>query len=203
MKPPVATGLRAAAALALLAALTGCGQGKVYSLSPDAARSALAGTTIPDIAFGKSAHSGPGEATAEGVVWTIALGPGEDGAPSDDGDGGEVMKLAAKLAPASGGVEVSVDIDPPSKGDPKLLAKAMAQRPEIFRYFRTVAREQTDSVLTHRAFSFAAVSGDMALAVVSNLPEIRKQMDDAAAAYERQDQETIHRAYDAAGQGGR
>ena len=65
MKPPASTGLGAAAALALLALLTGCGQGRVYPLSADAARSALVGTTIPDIAFGKSAHSGPGEATAD------------------------------------------------------------------------------------------------------------------------------------------
>jgi hypothetical protein len=111
------------------------------------------------------------------------------------------MKLAAKLAPASGGVAVSVDIDPPSGGDPKRLADAMSQRPAVFGYFRTVAREQVDAVLTHRAFSFAAVSGDMAVATVSMLPDIRKQLDDAAAAYERQDQETIHHAYDAAGQG--
>jgi hypothetical protein len=195
MKPTVSRELRAAAGLALLAGLTGCGQGKVYSLSPEAARAALVGTTIPDIAFGKSAHSGPGTATAEGVVWTVLLGPGDDGGPPSDGDGDEVMKLAAKLAPASGGVEVSVDIDPPSGADPKLLAKAMSERPAMFGYFRTVAREQADAVLTHRAFSFGAVSGDLAVAVVSSLPDIRKQLDDAAAADERRDQETMHRAY--------
>ena len=200
MKPPVSIGLRAAA-LVVMASLTGCQQGKVYSLSPDAARSALVGSTIPDIAFGKTAHSGPGEATAEGVAWTIMRGPGEDGALPNDGDDGEVMKLAAKLEPASGGVEVSVDIDPPSGADPKRLAEANSQRPAVFRFFRTVAREQVDSVLTHRAFSFAAVRGDMAIATVSMLPEIRKQLDDAAAADERHDQETMHRAYDAAGRG--
>ena len=202
MKPPASTTLRAAA-LAVIMALTGCRQGEVYSLSPDAAQSALAGTTIPDIAFGKSAHTEPGKVTAEGVAWTIALGSDEDGDPPGDGHGGEIMRLAAKLAPAPGGVDVSVDIEPLSGADPRLLDKAMSERPAVFRYFRSVAREQVDSVLTRRAFSFAAVSGDMAVATVSMLPEIRKQMDDAASAYERQDQETIHRAYDVAAQGGR
>jgi hypothetical protein len=193
MKPPVL------AAFAILAILTGCSQGKDYSVSPEAARAALVGTTIPDIAFGKSAHSSPGQATAEGVTWSVILG--DEGAAPGDGDGDEVMKLAAKFAPASGGVAVSVDIDPPSGADPKLLAKAMMQRPAVFGYFRTVAREQVDAVLTHRAFSFAAVSGDMALATFSMLPDIRKQMDAEAAAYERRDQETIHRAYDLAAKG--
>jgi hypothetical protein len=198
VKTPLTAGLRAAAVLAVLA-LTGCGQGKVYPLSSDAARSALVGTTIPDIAFGKSAHSGPGEAVADGVAWTVLLGSDEDAALPGDGHDSGVMKLTAKLAPASGGVEVSVDIDPPAGADPKRLAEAESQRPAVFSYFRTVAREQVDAVLTRRAFNFAAVSGDMAVATVSMLPDIRKQMDDAEAAYERQDQETIHRAYDAAG----
>ena len=201
MKSPISTGLRAVAALAVLTTLAGCGQGKVYSLSPDAARSALVGSAIPGIAFGEAAHSGPGEATADGVVWTIAPGPGADGGAPDDGADGELIKLAAKLAPASGGVEVTVDVEPPSNGDPKRLAEAASLRPEVFHYFRTVAREQVDSVLTHRAFSFAAVSGDLALAVASNLPNIRKQLDEANAASDRHDQETMHHAYDAAGQG--
>jgi hypothetical protein len=204
MKTLITTGLRGVVAFAILAALTGCDQGKTYSMSPEAARSALAGTTIPDIAFGKSAHTAPGEATADGgVAWTIVLGSAEEGAPSADGDSSEVMKLAAKLTPASSGVEVSVDIEPRSGVDPKLLAKAMAQRPAVVRYFRTVAREQVDAVLTHRDFSFPAVSGDMALATVSMLPDIRKQMDEEAAAYERRDLDTVHRAYDLAAQGRR
>jgi hypothetical protein len=201
VRAPHSTGLRAAAALVILAALSGCGQGEVYPLSPEAARTALAGTTVPDIAFGKSAHTSPGKATADGVAWTVVLGS-DDGVPSDSGDDSEMMNLTAKLAPASGGVDVTVDVQPLSSADPKAWAKATSRNPEMFRYFRTVAREQVDAVLTHRDFRFSAVSGDLALAVVSHLPEIRKQMDDAAAAYERQDQETIHRAYDvAAGQG--
>lgn len=195
MRPPVSIAI----ALALLAALAGCQKGKTYPMSPEAARAALVGATIPDIAFGKSAHSGPGQATTEGVEWPVLMGASEDAA-MPGGDNSEVMKLAAKLEPASGGVAVTVDIEPPPGADPKLLAAAEQQRPAMFRYFRTVAREQVDSVLNHRAFDFAAVSGDMAVAVVSSLPDIRKQMDEAAAAYERQDQETIHRAYDAAGQ---
>jgi hypothetical protein len=201
MTSPVSTRLLGAAAIVVLAALAGCDQGKVYPLAPEAARSALMAAAIPDMAFGKSAHTGPGEATTEGVAWTIVLGAAEDGAPPDDGhDGGQVMKLAAKLAPASGGVDVSVDVEPLPGADPKVFAKAVSDRPAVFRYFRSVAREQVDSVLTHRPFSFAAISGDMAVATVSMLPDIRKQMDEDAAAYERRDQETIHRAYDAAGQ---
>lgn len=198
MRPTVIAGLFAAATLAVTASLTGCEQSKVYSLSPDAARSALVGSTIPDIAFGKSAHSGPGIATADGVAWTIVRGSEDEGAPPGDGDDDVVMKLAAKLAPASGGVDVSVAVESASDADPKRVAEAMAKQPAIFRYFRTVAREQVDSVLTHRTFNFAAVGGDIALAVFSNLPNIRKQLDEANAADERKDQETVHNAYDEA-----
>jgi predicted small lipoprotein YifL len=201
MRPAAFTGLRALAALALLAALAGCHQGKVYPLSPDAARSALVGTTIPDMAFGKSAHSDPGEATADAVAWRIVRGPAEEAGPPGEGDD-EMMKLTATLAPVPGGVEVSVDIGARPGADPQAVAKALSQKPAVERYFRTIAREQVDSVLTRRPFRFEAISGDMAVAMVSMLPEIRKQMDDAAAAYERRDTETIHHAYDAAGQGG-
>ncbi len=202
MKPRISAGLRAVAALAAFtawAALTGCTQ--VYPQSPAAAGSALAASTIPGIAFGMSAHSGPGVATADGVAWSVLLGPEEDGAPPDAGGDSEVFKLAAKLAPASGGVEVSVDIVPPARADPKVWAKALSEQPAMFRYFRSVAREQVDAVLSHRKFSFAAVSGDLALAVAANLPNIRKQLDEANAASDLHDQETMHHAYDAAGQG--
>ena len=199
MKPDASTRLRAIAAIAVLTVLAGCNQ--VYPQSPAAARSALVGGAIPPIAFGMSAHSGPGVATADGVAWSVLLGPEEGGAPPGAGGDSEVMKLAAKLVPASGGVRVSVDIVPPERADPKVWAKALSEQPAMFRYFRSVAREQVDAVLTHRAFSFAAVSGDLALAVAANLPNIRKQLDEANAATDRYDQETMHHAYDAAGQG--
>ena len=87
MTRPAFTGLGPLAALALLAALAGCQQGRVYPLSPDAARSALVGSTIPDMAFGKQAHSSPGEATPDGVAWMVSPGPAEGGTAADDGQG--------------------------------------------------------------------------------------------------------------------
>src|SRR5471032_2181728 len=92
---------RSLAALALLTMLAACGDTKHYPSSTDAARAKLVGTTIPDIAFGNSAHSGPGEATADGVQWAVEVGPADgSGGDSVHGIGDKVMMLKAKLMAA-------------------------------------------------------------------------------------------------------
>src|SRR5579871_3264576 len=110
---------RSLAALALLTMLAACDDTKHYSASMDAARAKLVGTTIPDIAFGKSAHSGPGEATADGVQWAVEVGPGDgSGSDSAHGIGDKVMLLKAKLVAAGDGTDLTVDLTPPPQVDP-------------------------------------------------------------------------------------
>src|SRR3977135_1892290 len=63
------------AGLGGLLLLAGCGSyATPYAGTPAAAREALVGTTIPDLAFGGEAHAEPARATGEGVVWQIDKG---------------------------------------------------------------------------------------------------------------------------------
>jgi len=196
------------AALGLAASLTACGQQpKTYTVTPDAAKEALVDTTIPDIAFGKAAHGAPAVATETGVAWSIQAGASEDsvteGASRDRGtadrSGHEIMVLTAALVPLDGRTQVTVNIESPEGGDPDGARKLDKQKPQIANLWRSIAREQVDAVLTHRKFEFANIQGGMAVAIVSELPNISKQADNAVKASERQEIEKIHDAYRAAG----
>ena len=190
---------RSLAALALLTMLAACSDTKHYPTSTDAARAMLVGTTIPDIAFGKSAHSGLGEATADGVQWAVEIGSA-DGLGDDPvhGIGDKVMMLKAKLAAAGDGTDLTVDLTPPPHVDPAKFKALFDQHPGMDGMFRNIVQEQADSVLTNRPFSYANVSGSMALAVLSELPNIRQQLDEDRKIYEQHERDTIDHAYDAA-----
>jgi hypothetical protein len=187
------------AALALLTMLAACDGTKHYPTSTDAARAMLVGTTIPDIAFGKSAHSGSGEATADAVQWAVEIDPadGLGGDPVHD-IGDKVMMLKAKLVAAGGGTDLTVDLTPPPHVDPENFKALFDQHPGMDGMFRNIVQEQADSVLTNRPFSYANVSGSMALAVLSELPNIRQQLDEDRKVYEQHERDTIDHAYDAA-----
>ena len=190
---------RSFAALALLTMLAACDDTKHYPASTDAARAMLVGTTIPDIAFGNSAHSGPGEATAEGVQWAVEVGPADgSGAELEHGIGDKVMMLKARLVAAGDGTDVTVDLTPPPQVDPAKFRALFDQHPGMDGMFRNIVQEQADSVLTNRPFSYANISASMALAVLSELPNIRQQLDEDRKVYEQHERDTIDHAYDAA-----
>ena len=197
MKNHLAQWPRSLAALALLTMLAACDGTKHYPTSTDAARAKLVRTTIPDIAFGSSAHSSPGEATADGVQWAVEVGPG-DGSGDDPvhGIGDKVMMLKAKLVAAGDGTDLTVDLTPPPHVDPAKFKDLFDQHPGMDGMFRNIVQEQADSVLTNRPFSYANVSGSMALAVLSELPNIRQQLDDDRKVYEQHERDTIDHAYD-------
>jgi len=199
MKSHFAQWPRSLAALALLTMLAACDDTNHYPTSTDAARAKLVGTTIPDIAFGGSAHSGPGEATADGVQWAVEIGPA-DGLGGDpvQGTGDKVMMLKAKLVAAGDGTDLTVDLTPPPDVDPAKFKALFDQHPGMDRMFRNIVQEQADSVLTNRPFSYANVSASMALAVLSELPNIRQQLDDDRKVYEQHERDTMDQAYDAA-----
>ena len=190
---------RSLAALALLTMLAACDDTKHYPTSTDVARAKLVGTTIPDIAFGASAHSGPGEATAEGVQWAVEVGPGDgSGGDSVHDIGDEVMILKARLVAAGDGIDLTVDLTPPPHVDPEKFKALFDQHPGMDGMFRNIVQEQADSVLTNRPFSYANISASMALAVLSELPNIRQQLDEDRKVYEQHERDTIDHAYDAA-----
>jgi hypothetical protein len=182
-----------AAALLLLVALAGCGQqGTVYAVAPDDARRDLVGTRIPDMAFGMSAHAEPAVSTADGVEWHVIRG--EDGAVIGDG-GHEIMVLTATLAPSGGSTLVTVAIRPAAGIDKAVFDKNMDDNPAVADMFRAIAQEAVDAGLAHREFEFANVSAHIAAATISMLPQISQQMDDAARAFEKRDQDTMDDAY--------
>lgn len=194
MKNHLAKWPRSLAALALLTMLAACGDATHYSTSTDAARAKLVRTTIPDIAFGSSAHSGPGEATVDGVQWAVEMGSADGLA----GNGDTVMLLKAKLVAAGDGTDLTVDLTPPPHVDPAKFKALFDQHPGMDGMFRNIVQEQADSVLTNRPFSYANVSASMALAVLSELPNIRQQLDEDRKVYEQHERDTIDHAYDAA-----
>src|SRR6201995_1027308 len=197
MKNHLPQWLRSLAALALLTMLAACGDTSHYPISIDAARAKLVGTTIPDIVFGASAHSGPGEATAEGVQWAVEVGPGDGSVGNSDGLGDKVMMLRARLVTAGDGIDLTVDLTPPPHVDPEKLKALFDQHPGMDGMFRNIVQEQADSVLTNRPFSYANVSASMALAVLSELPNIRQQLDEDMKVYEQHERDTIDHAYGA------
>jgi len=183
---------RGLAALLLLV-LAGCGQqGTVYAVSPDDARRDLVGTHIPDMAFGMSAHAEPAVSTVDGVEWHIVRA--EDGATIGDG-GHEIMVLSATLAPSGGSTLVTIAIRPAAGIDKAVFDKNMNDNPAVADMFRAIAQEAVDAGLAHREFEFANVSAHIAAATISMLPQISQQMDDAARAFEKHDQDTIDDAY--------
>ena len=199
MKNHLAQWPRSLATLALLTMLAACGDTKHYPTSIDAARAKLMGTTIPDIAFGKSAHSGPGEATADGVQWAVEIGPADGlGGDPAQGIGDKVMMLKAKLVAAGDGTDLTVDLTPPPHVDPAKFKDLFDQHPGMDQMFRTIVQEQADSALTNRPFSYANVSASMALAVLGELPNIRRQLDEDMKIYEQHERDTMDHAYDAA-----
>lgn len=199
MKNIPARWLRCVAAMAFLTMLAACDGAKHYPPSIDAARAKLVGTTIPDIAFGKSAHSSPGEATADGVQWAVVTGAADGlGADPAQGVGDTVMVLKAKLVAAGDGTDLTVDLTPPSHVDPAKFKALFDQHPGMDGMFRNIVQEQADSVLTNRPFSYANISASMALAVLGELPNIRKQLDEDMKIYEQHERDTIDHAYDAA-----
>jgi len=190
---------RSFVALALLTMLAACDDTKHYPASTDTARAMLVGTTIPDIAFGNSAHSGPGEATAEGVQWAVEVGPADGSAGDPEhGIGDKVMMLKAKLVAAGDGTDLTVDLTPPPHVDPAKFKALFDQHPGMDGMFRNIVQEQADSVLTNRPFSYANISGSMALAVLGELPNIRQQLDEDEKVYELHERDTIDHAYDSA-----
>ena len=181
------------AALLLLVALAGCGQqGTVYAVAPDDARRDLVGTRIPDMAFGMSAHAEPAVSTTDGVEWHIVRG--EDAAAIGDG-GHEIMVLSATLAPSGGSTLVTIAIRPAAGIDRAVFDKNMNDNPAVADMFRAIAQEAVDAGLAHRDFEFANVSAHIAAATISMLPQISQQMDDAARAFEKHDQDTMDDAY--------
>ena len=196
MKSERARWLWRAAAMAFLTMLAACDGAKHYPNTTDAARAMLVGTTIPDIAFGKSAHSGPGEATADGAQWAVVIGSADGlGADPGRGTGDTVMVLKAKLVTSGAGTDLTVDIAPPPHTDPAKFKALFDQHPGMDRMFRDIVREQADAVLTNRPFSYANISASMALAVLGELPNIRQQLDEDMKVYEQHERDTIDHAY--------
>jgi len=184
------------AGLAGLFLLTGCGSsGTTYAVTPEAARHALDGTTIPDLAFGGEAHAEPASPIGDGMVWQIDRGP-QDTETSEP-----ILLLVAKLAPVRGGTEVTVDVQPAAGTNQAAFDQTITRQPAVHDLFAAIASEAVDARLAHRAFDLGRIRTQMAVAALSMLPQIQDQVDRAAAAHEQQERNAVDDAYRAAGLG--
>jgi hypothetical protein len=187
--------LRLFAGLAGLSLLTGCGSSwATYTVTSDAARRALEGTTIPDLAFGYEAHAEPARATVDGVVWQIDRGAGITTASEP------LLLLVAKIAPVGGGAEVSVDVQPAPGTDRAAFDKTVTGQPAVHDLFIAIASEAVDAGLAHRPFTLGRIHAQMVIAALTMLPQMQDEVDRAAAAHEQQERNAVDEAYRAAGQ---
>jgi hypothetical protein len=184
------------AGLACLGSLAACGsRATTYAVTPEAARNALAGTTIPDLAFGYEAHAEPARATGDVMVWHI------DGGDRDTAAGPPILLLVAKLVAVQGGTEVSLDIQPAAGADRAAFDRTVTEQPAVHDLFVAIAGEAVDAGLAHRAFDVGRIRTQMALAALSMLPQIQAEVDRAASAHEQQERKAVDDAYRAAGEG--
>ena len=194
---------RVALVSALALGLCSCGQEKAYPDTVEAAQAALVGSTIPDIAFGMSAHSEPAIAIPGGVEWFISRDQSGSEGSASPGSPKRLLVLTARFEPVSGGsgIRVAVDVEPATSAQAPAFAKGMGQKPAVAAMFRSITSEQVDATLSHRDFNFANIRQSMALATVSMLPEISNQMDSAAEEFHRRDRENVDDAYRAEARG--
>jgi hypothetical protein len=196
---------RMALVVVLAAILPACDKltetAKTYPVTPTQAWVALVDSKIPGTAFGERAHGVPAAGTADRVMWAIVAEPTEALLPARSPPH-VVMRLTATLTAVADGTQVTVDILPPEGVDPAKIKELDSKLPEVAHLWRAIASEQVDSVLTQRAFDLAKIRMDMAAAVVSQVPQISKAMEEAGKAQQQREQEKIDRAYANDGHGG-
>lgn len=179
-------------ALALLASLTGCGQGfgliaaqqaqseAVYPVAIGDARRILAMTGQPPFVFGsRPPRFRLVEQSPTRFVWAISQ------------NGAEMMRFTADLSAAGGG-STRVALNLVGSGN---VEARLAEKPSVRRLYLAAMQEQIGADLESRPFQMSAIYPEMTAATIANIGEISDQMDRAAVEYRRRDREAIEKAY--------
>ena len=118
-------------------------------------------------------------------------------------DGSEIMRFVATLQPEDQTkTRVILAISAPTEGPYGNMDQRLKEHKEITNLYLTAMNEQIGSRLEGRPFDITKTYGALASATAANIGTISRQMDAAAEAGRKRDEDNIRKAYaeEAAGQ---
>jgi hypothetical protein len=130
------------------------------------------GSSVPDLAM---VSSDPKQ-----VSWIVSL------------RGSEIMRYVADIEPAGDhATRMRLQLD----GSTDDIRARMKQHPEIRNLYLVAMREEIESKLEERPFDISRTYGAMMAATAANIGTISNQMDRAAEADRKRDEDNIRKAY--------
>ena len=187
---------RALVVLALLAGLiAGCQQpGKVYDIAPQQAAATLTGSTIPAMMLGGTFRVDPAIRSGDTIVWALRKDDDADGSGDGHQNVSAAFRLVAHLFPAGSGTRIVPDVEPGGSVTPAEFASRTAKVPQLVGLLNAITAEQVASTLGHRNFDVAAINSQLMLVMVSMLPAIRDQMQQAGKDEQTREHDTAEQA---------
>ncbi len=175
--------LAAAATVVLIAACSQQG-GAVYRMPLAEAQRILLATGLPPQVFGSEEPAWDVRADGADIVWTVRR------------DGAELFHYVAHLSEqGAGATRVKVELKGAQGGPAGDMEKRLNEKPEVKAMYLVAVRERVASALERREFDLSRVYPAMTAAAVANMGSIKASADAAAEASNRQDRETIEKAY--------
>lgn len=174
------------AAVALCLVLAACGsKGTLYPKPMAEMHDALAqaddlppvfGSNVPDLSMDSSDPSS--------VAWIVNL------------RGSEVMRFVARLQPeGNASTRMVLDLVGVTSGSNGDVAKRLQDHPELKRLYLVAMTEEIDSTLDKRAYDMSKTYPALIAATAANVGSISQQMEAAAAADHKRDEDNIRKAY--------
>jgi len=171
-------------AIGLLLSACGTDSGKAYDQPIDTVHRALEAVEQPPV-FGDGHVDFAVDANRpDKITWTVGQG------------GIARVRLEATLSADSATstrvrVEAHLAGDRPSPGQ----APVLQSQETVLALYKAAMAERIDSTLTHRDFNITAVYPQLAAATAANIGTISRQLDEAAAASRKRDEDNIKKAY--------
>jgi hypothetical protein len=177
--------LSIAAALAILC-LSACGKGGVVYPRPlQDVHQVLAETDdLPPVFGSNEPDHSVDSSDPNAVTWILSK------------NGSEVMRFVARLeAEEPNKTRVTVTVEAPSEGPYGNMDQRLKDNKSITNLYLTAMNEQVASRLENRPFDMSKTYGALAAATAANIGNISRQMDRAAEAGRKRDEENIRKAY--------
>ncbi len=171
--------------VALLLASCSADTGKVYTIALDDAHHALQDMDAPPFVFGsENVEFKVTENEPNKLSWTV----GRDGNP--------LIGYDATLTPVDDKstrvlVEAHAMTEGKTGGDPKALDNFAS----VLAMYKAAMQERVSSTLEHRAYDVTTIYPYLGAAMATNMGAIRKRMDESSAAYDKDQKDTVDRAY--------
>lgn len=173
------------AALALLC-LSACGKDRaVYPGTVEEVHSVLAEIDELPPVFGSNEPDHHIDTTdPSAVAWVLTK------------DSSEIMRFTAKLEPADQAkTRVTVELTAPTDSPYGDVDQKLKEHKEVGDLYLTAMREQIGSKLEGRPFDITRTYGALAAATAANIGNISREMDAAAEADQKREEQNIRKAY--------